>query len=511
VISLAALREPGRIALRDQHSTAVSYAQLERRTNRLASALFQHGLTAGDRIAVWSDTRVPYVELYLAAAKAGMVVVAVNSMFTWSEAAWVLGDSGATALFYAPAVAPALRGHVEAADFTLLAGFGPDADCGGELYEELVDSGADESPPPPPEDALYLIGYTSGTTGRPKGAMFTHRAVKTAMRQIALMRHTETFAVHAFHTNMSFVAAAVSNILPYFLMCGTVVLTGRTDVAGLADIVAANSVTDVYIPTPWLEEFVGSVQSRPDLWRSLRTIMHGGSKATPELVRSAALALGSRFIESWGLTENSGISVCATTSADFEGGFERQPARYASVGRPAPETLVVALDSGGSPLPADGRSIGELAIASPTLMSGYWNNAAATAAAFHNGMFRSGDLGCLDSDGYVYILDRRVDLIVSGGMNVYPSEIEQVLAQVPGIGEFVVVAGPHERWGQTPVVVIEGAEGRCDVEKLWSVSRQHLARYKQPTAVTYLPELPRTTSGKIMRRVVQEQLAARDG
>ncbi|HEY4409794.1 MAG TPA: AMP-binding protein, partial [Acidimicrobiia bacterium] len=236
------------------------------------------------------------------------------------------------------------------------------------------------------------------------------------------------------------------------------------------------------------------------------------SKAEPRRLAALAAVIGDRFVEGWGMTENSGGLVTATTRADITGDTAAADL-FASAGRAVPESVVEVVDGDGQPLPHDGSSVGELVVRSPALLTGYWNNPAATAAALHDGWYRSGDLGYLDPAGYVYLTDRRTDLIVTGGMNVYPSEVERCLAALPGVRECAVVGVPHDRWGQTvTAAVVAHPEAALTEAAVVDHCRRHLAGFKKPTAVVFLDGLPRTPNLKVaraeLRRLLSERLQA---
>jgi fatty-acyl-CoA synthase len=216
--------------------------------------------------------------------------------------------------------------------------------------------------------------------------------------------------------------------------------------------------------------------------------------------------IGSRLLEGWGMTEHSGGLAAATTERDYFGATSTSPV-FGSVGRPAFNVDVRVIGTDGHPAPADGDTVGELLIASPALMSGYWKNPEASRAALQNGWFHSGDLGTIDPDGYVHVTDRRNDLIVSGGMNVYPSELEHYIATLPGVRRVAVVGAPHPRWGQTVVaVVVADPAARLTEEIVIEYCRRGMASYKKPSRVLFVSQLPETTSRKVARQELREQV-----
>jgi acyl-CoA synthetase (AMP-forming)/AMP-acid ligase II len=204
------------------------------------------------------------------------------------------------------------------------------------------------------------------------------------------------------------------------------------------------------------------------------------------------------------MTENSGGLITATKAADYA---PSRPDIFSSVGTCAPDATVRLIDESGNLLPHDGEAVGQVIAHSASLARGYWNNPEASAKTFQNGWYHTGDLGRIDPEGYVYLLDRRPDLIISGGMNVYPSELERVIMTLPGVDACAVVAAPHERWGQTPVAFVV-AEPGVTADDVFALCAQQLAGYKKPSEVRIVAELPHNNSGKIQKHQLRDQLLA---
>jgi acyl-CoA synthetase (AMP-forming)/AMP-acid ligase II len=216
--------------------------------------------------------------------------------------------------------------------------------------------------------------------------------------------------------------------------------------------------------------------------------------------------VGDRYLEGWGMTENSGGLLTATTRTDIRGESGALDV-LASTGQPVMDTLVEVTDDDGNPLAHDGETVGELVAMAPTLFNGYWKRPEATAQAFRDGWWRTGDLGAIDAAGYVYVSDRRTDLVVSGGMNVYPSEVEACILRLPGVRECTVFGLPHDRWGQAVTAAVVCAPGAALTQaQVVAHCRANLASFKKPTAVHFMRELPRTTSGKVRRSLTRDRV-----
>nr|MDT0664092.1 AMP-binding protein [Micromonospora sp. DSM 115978] len=310
------------------------------------------------------------------------------------------------------------------------------------------------------------------------------------------------------HTNsMSFTSSVTAHLMPTLYTGGLSVLMGKNwDMDELFHFVEQFGVTHTTIPSPLVRDFLEAAEAAPQRLATLQSVLHAGSKVDASVLERMGGLLGGRFVEAWGMTENSGAVACATSFLDTAsfpdtaGVSARGPAVFETVGRPVPEVTVEVVDEAGKPLPHDGDTIGELVIQSPFLAHGYWNDEAASAKAFRADGYHSGDLGSVDEFGYVRIVDRRADLIVSGGMYVYPAEVERVILRHEAVRECSVVGAPHPKWGQTVVAVVAKQPGAELTEAaVVSLCRQSLASYKKPTAVVFVDRLPRNASEKVLR------------
>jgi acyl-CoA synthetase (AMP-forming)/AMP-acid ligase II len=507
IVENNALRSPDRVAVREPAGSARTYANLDSRTTRLANALRALGLAPGDRIAGWMDDVVEYVELYVAAAKAELVMVPLNNRLTPSEADFQLDRTGARALVYTPELEPSVEALAHHDELLLIVARYVEG-CRGRDFEEIIGAGSATRLGPRDPDAAWMICFTSGTTGQPKGAVLTHRSVMTvAMTQLIGLR-IPMYGIDIHAVSMSFPATVASHIVPHLLAGGTVVLAAaKWDSERLLDLISRERGTHIYVPGPALEEFATVAAADRSSWKTLVSVLHAGSRADPKALADLAAVIGGAYIEGWGMTEISGGLVTATSPGDV---IEPDEAFFATVGRPVPGTVVMAVDENRTPV-GPGEH-GELAVRSASLFRGYWDDEEATSRAIEDGWYYSGDMGSVDGTGRVSISDRRNNLIVSGGMNIYPAEVELVLARHPGVRECAVVGLPHPRWGQTPVaVVVADPAANLTEEALIGFARERLASYKKPTGVIFTDELPRTTGGKLARGKLRERFATAPG
>jgi acyl-CoA synthetase (AMP-forming)/AMP-acid ligase II len=497
-------RFPDRIAVRTRDGAQRTYRDLDLRTTSLANGLLGAGLSPGDRICAWLPDCIEYVELYLAAAKAGLVLVPVNARLVGAEAAFIIADADPAMLVWSGTHDEQVAALPDGRNLLGMT-VGTSALKAGFDFEALVARGTHAAPRPPAPESLYILGYTSGTTGRPKGAMLTHRSTLAAGLLNAFSLRFSGHTVHALTGSMSFVSVVPAHILSVLRMGGTIIMMKKWDPDDLVSVIERERATFTYLPSPLLAEFAAAASLRPQALASLNSVVHSASRGNPDAIRAVRDVLGtSKFIEAWGMTEHSGAAVTATVPEDAIADPERA---LTSVGRPTVHAAVRLLGQDGHELPWDGSTVGELAVSSPALMAGYWRNETATAASFANGWYRTGDLGTLDAEGYVTIQERRTDLIISGGMNVYPSEVEQCIWQLDGVSEVCVVDEPHERWGQSVVAVVVRRPGaRLTEDDVVAHCRRFLASYKKPNRVIFVDDLPKTAAQKIARAKVRESV-----
>lgn len=502
-----ASHQPDRIALVAPDGCIRTYAELSHTVRALARSLSHLGAGPGDRIAAIADDGIEYVELYLAAARVGAIMVPINTRLTPTEAAVLVADCTPRIIVRSADHLAVMNGLPAPGAASVVIGDAPDAAPPGTIaFDTLVRQG-DTLPDVAVAvngDDPFIIGYTSGTTGRPKGAVMTHRSVAAIAESNTRAYRLPERSVCALTGSMSFVATVPAHVLTHLRVGGTVVILGRWSVPQLVEAIDRYRVTFTYIPSPLIEEFAAAAAAAPARIASLCSVLHSASKAGPDKLRTLYAVLGDTLIEGLGMTENSGGLVTATRPGDFDP-TSAAADPFASVGRSVEGTAVKVVDENGVELPRDGTSVGEILVRSPALMRGYWNMPEATAAALVGGWYHTGDLGSIDAAGFVYVSDRRTDLIVSGGMNVYPSEVETTIANHPSVAECAVIGAPHPRWGQSVVAVVAlHPDAHLTLDELQDHCRRTLASYKKPTRLEIVESLPRTTSMKIRRNVVRD-------
>lgn len=501
-VQLGAARSPGRTAIEIYGGPSRTYGELHETTNRLAQALGAM-LERGSRVGIWLTNVIEYMDIYLACAKAGLVVVQVNIRHKVPEARYQLENSGCSALFYGETVRDMVDELDLSGEIPLLVAVKTQLVKGAVGFEDFVSKGVNLMPPLPDDDHLLVIGYTSGTTGFPKGAELTHRSVKTLGTTNVFTNRYVMQSTQVFGLSLSFSAGIPAHVLPHLYVGGTTVLLESWDTELLIDAIEKRRATFTIVPSPSIVDFCEAASKDLRRLDTLVSALHSTSKAPAEHLQLLVETIGPRLVEGWGMTENSGGLVAATSVADYSPPL---PGIFESTGRPAPDAVIRVIDEDGNELPHDGESVGQLVFHTASLARGYWNNPEASAKAFCDGWYFSGDLGTINSEGYVKVIDRRPDLIVSGGMNVYPSEVERVMISLKGIIEVAIVAAPHPRWGQTPVAFVVSGDPAMTVERIIEHCDHEMAGYKKPSQIFIVDELPRNVSGKVLKHVLRDRL-----
>ena len=493
-----ALMQPDATALRFLGRTT-TWGELNRRVTALAGALNRRGVAFGDRVLILMLNRTEFVETVLATNLLGAIAVPVNFRMTPPEIAFLVGDCEARVMVTEPVlagVATAVRATDPTLTTVIVAGGASEDGLLG--YDELLAEG-DGAPdaleiPDIPNDSPALIMYTSGTTGRPKGAVLTHN-------NIAGQAMTNLFTVSPdINGDVGFVGvplfhiAGVGNIISGLLLGLPTVLypVGAFDPGALLDVLEAEGVTSIFlVPAQW-QAVCAAQKANPRRLR-LRVLSWGAAPASDTLLREMGETFpGTQIFAAFGQTEMSPVT-CMLLSGDAI-------RKLGSVGKVIPTVAARVVDEDMNDVPVG--EIGEIVYRAPTLMAGYWNNPAATAEAFAGGWFHSGDLVRQDEEGYVWVVDRKKDMIISGGENIYCAEVENVLAGHPAIAEVAVIGRPDDRWGEVPVAIVAlGAVGRTELTlaELDEFLAERLARYKHPKALEVVEALPRNPAGKVLK------------
>lgn len=495
-----ALRRGGdRVALR-ANGQVRSHREVLANASRFANALAGSGLHPGDHVALMVADRVEAVEAYVGCLIGGFPAVHVNDRLTAREVRPILADADARAFVYTDSVADRVADLPTDAAKSVIA-IGSPCDGSHAVWTSLIADARPDVPVVPRQaDDLTIIGYTSGTTGSPKGVMHTQRSMMRILQHMPVHFDIRPRSRCAFTGTLSFVAGIWGVLLPHLFLGGEVSFMAGLGPEEWFARMRAQGSNFTYVPTPLAIEFIQQVHRHPQVLETLRVAMHSGSKMPPDTVRALVDAVGPRFAEAYGMTET-GAPVTRTEDADWTSGEADDV--YASTGRPVHIADVSIIDGHGHEVSVGGT--GEITVRSDTQFSGYYRQPGLTAEAVIDGRLRTGDIGRVDAAGFLYVTDRAKDMIVSGGMNVYPAEVESAMSDVRGLNEFAVFGIPDERWGETVVAVAVVSDQALDEAAIIRLARERLASYKKPTQVRFMQALPRTASLKIDKPALRRQ------
>ncbi len=462
---------------------ARTHSELHERAARLASVLVGGGVRAGDRVAILLHNRIEFVESLLACHRLAAVAVPINFRLAPDEVEYILADSGAVAL-----VCDSPPSGADAVPMVLEVGPG---------YDDAVGSAPPCEAAPVVEDDPALMCYTSGTTGRPKGAVLTHRnLVASTLSWIHEMRAGEDdvwlSGQPLFHIG------GINGLLPFLVLGATVIITPTTafDPDAMLRLIEVHGATMcIFVPTQWAAICASDGVTQIDP-HQLRVAMWGASPAPLRTLEAMQRTFPrAAIVSAYGQTETSGATTLLKGADSTR--------KMGSVGKPMLGVELRVVDNELRDVPAGG--VGEVVYRGPIVMAGYHQQPEATREAFAGGWFHSGDLARFDEDGYLWLVDRKKDMIVSGGENVYPAEVERVLLDHPAVAEAAVIGVPHPRWVETPVAFVVAGDGvELDEAELIAHCRQYLAGFKKPSAVIVVDELPRNAGGKVLKRRLRE-------
>lgn len=486
-----ASQRPERTALKWEGGQ-VTYAELDRRSSQVAQALRAAGVGPGDRVAFIDKNGPEQVELFFAAAKLNAVPCPVNYRLAPPEVAFIVDDSEAKVLVAGEELGPVvdkISGEIPGTRVIMM----------GSEYESWRDAHDPEDPAAEqgPGDVAYQL-YSSGTTGRPKGVQLTQANLAAGMSV-----YPDLLGIGG--DSVSVVAMPLYHIggggwaLVGFRLGATNVLVREVVAERLIDTLVEERVTHGFV-VPAVLQFmlaVPGVETRD--FSALEGLLYGASPISERVLAKSIETFGCKFVQAYGLTESTGTVVYLPAADHDPDGPNRH--RLRAVGIPIPGTEAKIADPiTGEPTPEG--EVGEIWVKGPTVMLGYWHMAEQTAAAVTpDGWLRTGDAGYQDADGYFYVHDRVKDMIVSGGENIYPAEVENVIMSHPGVADVAVIGIPSDRWGETPRAMVVRAGGSdLDEAGLIAYCRERLAGYKCPTSVEWIDALPRNPSGKVLKK-----------
>ncbi len=497
-LSKAALAHRDRCAVRFG-GERLTYGELDERASRLAGALLDAGLTAGDRLAVFMRNNPEYLITIFAAFRAGLCAVPVNVKLHPSELAYILGNAECRGLVYGADKSADVTEAIGESPVDLLVRVGDDGPGTG--FCDLLAGGDPETPlaEVAPDDLAWLF-YTSGTTGFPKGAMLTHR-------NLISMTMNTLGDIYAFQPE-----DVVLHPAPLSHGCGLYALASLArgsdniiyhhasfDPAQMLQMVEDEKVTSIAFMAPTMIVMLLDAPAQIDT-SSLRSVIYGGGPMHVDILREALARFGQVFIQIYGQGEAPmTISYLRAEDHDID-----DPEVLASTGIARTDVEMRLVDDDGNVVPAGEE--GEVSVRGDVVMKGYWNNPEATAKSLRGGWLHTGDIGRMDDHGRLYLLDRKNDMIISGGTNIYPREVEEALIEHESVREAVVFGVPDTVWGESVFACVVPAPGATPTEEeLIEFCKGRLASFKKPKSVEIVADLPKNAYGKVLRRELRER------
>lgn len=493
---------PGKTAVFDA-GVEKSWAEVHARVSTMAGWLTRSGFTAGDRAAILSLNNFRYFETLFSVPWSGGCVVPINTRLAAAEIDYVIRDSGAKVLFVDKTFAPAIAKIPAANNLQAIVLF-DDIPTAGDLhsYEKIIADSASVDDALRGGADLAGIYYTGGTTGYPKGVMLTHDNIvsNAANVVIALQYDRDTRYLHAapmFHL------ADGCSTFGVTMQAGSHVFMPRFDPEQFIDLVGSAAVTDVTLVPTMINMLVNHPKCSPEALGSLKRIFYGAAPMPDGVLHRVLHRLPHiKFQQAWGMTELSPIAT--TMDSRFSVLEGPDSGRLRSCGQAVSLVEVRIVDENDNEVPRG--SVGEVVVRGPTVMAGYWNQPEATAFALRGGWMHSGDGGYMDKDGFVYIVDRMKDMIVTGAENVYSAEVESVISLMPAIAEVAVIGIPSDEWGETVHAVVVKRDGHDLTEQeIVDFCRSKIANYKCPRSIEFRPTpLPLSAAGKVLKTVLRE-------
>lgn len=497
------VQESGQTIFAIQGTRSITYQQANEQINRIANGLINKGLQKGDRIALLAKNCLEYALFYYAAAKAGVVPVPLNFRLAAPEWSYIINDAEAKLIIasnhYLTGIDSVRNDLPTVTSFIVLG----DEQEGWQAYDQWL---ASEITSPPNRtieetDEVYQM-YTSGTTGHPKGAVLIHKAVTANILQFSAVINYQIGERFLIVTPLYHAAAAISTficihfggtlfILEDFHPLEVVKALSEHRIFNAALVPAMIQACLVHVPNIATYDF-----------SSLKYLCYGASPISEQTLRQALTVFKCSFVQIYGMTETT-VAITGLLAEHHLTALAQKPQLLLSAGRPLPATEIRIVDEEDNPLPQG--STGEIIARGPQLMQGYWHKPEATAEALRGGWMHTGDAGYLDEQGFLYIQDRVKDMIVSGGENVYPRVIEDVLFQHSAIADTAVIGVPDKQWGETvKAIVVLRAGATATAEEILAFCRTKLGGFECPTSVDFMEMLPRNPSGKVLKRQLRE-------
>jgi acyl-CoA synthetase (AMP-forming)/AMP-acid ligase II len=488
----------------EMDGVALDYQTANARANRMAHAFVGLGLKRGDRLAWLSKNCIDQMLLFFAASKVGVVPVPLNYRLAPAEWRYIINDCQATALVCEAELCAGIdtvRADLERIEHFVSLGEAEDSWLD---FEQWIGDEPDHNPnqQSSSQDELYQM-YTSGTTGLPKGAILTQGAIFNNIRMVSALAEAVVLETRCLVSLPLYHAAAGITVMNTVSHGGSVLLHREFDPVAVIEDLDSREITNLTLVPAQIQACLVQV---PDIakreYPGLRAVLYGASPIAEETLRQAMAAFDCDFIQVFGMTET---TACATilSAETHRRALAGEPRLLLSCGRAALGTEVRIVNEQGEEVPPG--TVGEISVRGPQLMKGYWNLPEASAKTLRDGWLYTGDAAKMDEEGFFYIQDRIKDMIVSGGENIYPKEIENALFEHPDVVDAAVIGIPSERWGETVLAFLVSRDGGAlEEDEIIAFCRERLAGFKLPQQVVMIDEVPRNASGKALKKDLRE-------
>jgi len=491
----------------------MDYKTFGKRVFSLCTALKKLGLKRDDRLAIFHENHHNFLEAYFAAAHLGIILVPINTRLSINELSLIIEDSGASIIISQGKFKKIIKQLSDRTRIKEIIWTGLPEKDDGLYYEKLLEESDAIIPSIHIKDSdIAQIYYTSGTTGRPKGVILTHKNVKThALGAIAELHLTDKdnwlHAAPMFHLADAWASFAIT------WAGGKHVFIPVFEASSVFRIIEKEKITITNLIPTMLNMMVNHSDVKKYNYSNLRTLMSGGAPIAPELVKQITDIFQCNYIQTYGMTETSPYLTLSILKEHLKSLPREKQLRYkAKTGREFITVNLKIIDEKGHDVKKDESQVGEIIVKGDTISPGYWNLPDETKKTIKDGWLYTGDLAVMDEEGYVQIVDRKKDMIITGGENVYSTEVENVLYMHPAILEASVIGVPDKHWGESVKAVVVVKEGYSATEKeLIDFCKNHLAHYKAPKSVDFTISLPKTGSGKICKKELRERYCKKSG
>ncbi len=486
-------------------TTRLTFKEVHRQVQNLAAALLEQGLKPGDRVAMIMKNNHRYLEMPFVAGIAGLILVPINTMLVQREVQLIMQDSGARAIITTESHRKIIEDlRPELPDLSILIGIDMTQeayDAGWLNFDEMAATEKTPGPVGPiSEDDPSILIYTSGTTGVPKGVIITHRMILSNATNFIL--ETPIASENIYMATSPCHHVSLLSHLSWVVRGCTVVATPFEPLS-VARLIEAEKVTDILLVPTMVQAVLNSLDTYPRDLSSLKNLIFAAAPMPEALLRRGIEMLGPIFVQMYGLTETSSLCTILSKADHNPDGPPEVQSRLISCGREITRVEVRVVDQQGQPVPPG--EVGEVVIKGDTVTPGYWNKPEETAATIRNGWLYTGDLGRVDQANYIFLVDRRKDMIISGGVNVYPREIEEVLYKHPAIQDVAVIGVPDPKWGEAVHAVLVLKPGAIVTDEELDAFCKEKLGFKRPRSYGRWSELPRNATGKILKRTIRDQ------